>query len=93
MAFVLQDVIKELEGSHSLEPLKKLKKENLGKVTVHCVITPAVGATKSHILDLIENYCVKNNIINEVEVKPTEGNCGHFRLELEFELRRTAISA
>ena len=29
MAFVLQDIIKELEESRSLEPLKDLKKENL----------------------------------------------------------------
>ena len=57
MAFVLQDVIKELEGSRSLESLKKLKKENLVKVTVHFGITPADCATKSHILDLIEDYC------------------------------------
>ena len=35
MASVLQDVIKELEGSRSLEPLKKLKKENLVKMAVH----------------------------------------------------------
>ena len=32
MALVLQDVIKELEEPRSLEPLKKLKKENLVKV-------------------------------------------------------------
>ena len=29
MAFVLQDVINEIEETCSLEPLKKLKKENL----------------------------------------------------------------
>ena len=28
MAFVLQDVINEIEETRSLEPLKKLKKEN-----------------------------------------------------------------
>ena len=32
MAFVLQDVINEIEETRSLEPLKKLKKENLIKV-------------------------------------------------------------
>ena len=32
MVFVLQDVIKELEGSRSLDALKELKKENLVKV-------------------------------------------------------------
>ena len=56
MAFVLQNVIKDLEESGNLDPLKKLKKENLIKVAVHFGITSAVGATKSHILDLIENY-------------------------------------
>ena len=30
MAFMLQDVIKELEESRSLEPLKKLKKRKPG---------------------------------------------------------------
>ena len=58
MAFVVQDVIKEIEGSCSLKPLKKLKKENLVKVAALFGITPAVGATKPHILDLIEDYCV-----------------------------------
>ena len=53
MAFVLEDVISDIEESRSLEPLKKLKKENLVKVAAHYGITPAVSATKSHILDLI----------------------------------------
>ena len=48
MAFDVQDVINEIEETRSLEPLKKLKKENLVKVAVHYGITPAVGATKSH---------------------------------------------
>ena len=52
MAFVLQDVINEIEETRSLEPLKKLKKENLVKVAAHYRITPAIGATKSHILNL-----------------------------------------
>ena len=34
MAFVLQEVIEEFEASHSLETLRKLKKENLAKVPV-----------------------------------------------------------
>ena len=34
MAFMLQDVIKEPEESRSLEPLKKLKKENLAKLAI-----------------------------------------------------------
>ena len=53
MAFVLEDVINEIGESRSLEPLKKLKKENLVKITAHYRITPAVDATKSLILDLI----------------------------------------
>ena len=67
MAFVLQDVINEIEETRSLEPLKKFKKENLAKVAAHYGITPAIGATKSHILDLIKDHCVENDIINEVE--------------------------
>ena len=31
MAFVLQDVINEIQETRSLDPLKKLKKENLVK--------------------------------------------------------------
>ena len=60
MAFVLQDVIEKVERSRSLEPLKKLKKENLAKVAAHYGITPAAGAKKSHILDLIEDHWVEN---------------------------------
>ena len=96
MAFVLQDVINEIEESRSLEPLKKLKKENLVKVAAHFGITPTVGATKSHILDLIEDHCVENNIIDEeliiVEEKPiveTE-EVLKLKLEVEHEERRLA---
>ena len=56
MAFVLDDVINEIEETRSLEPLKKLKKENL--------VTPAIGATKPHILDLIEDHCIENDIFH-----------------------------
>ena len=35
MAFVLQNVIKKLEEFSSLDPLKKLKKENLDKIAAH----------------------------------------------------------
>ena len=35
MAFVLQDVINEIEESCSLEPLKRLKKENLVQVAAN----------------------------------------------------------
>ena len=85
MAFVLDDVINEIEETHSLEPLKKLKKENLVKVPAHYGITPAVGATKSHILDLIKDHCVENNIINEVEEKPIVETAEIVRLKLDFE--------
>ena len=71
MAFVLQDVIKELERSRSLETIKKLKKTNLAKVAAHFRITPAAGATKFHILKLIEEHCNEHEIIDEVEEKPT----------------------
>ena len=71
MTFVLQDVIKELEGSRSLEPFKKLKKTNLGKVAAHLGITPAAGATKYHILIFIVEKCVEHDLIDEVEESPT----------------------
>ena len=85
MAFVLQDVINEIEETRSLEPLKKLKKENLIKVAAHYGITPAIGATKSHILDLIKDHCVENNIIDEVEEKPIVETAEVVKLKLEFQ--------
>ena len=85
MAFVLQDVINEIEEIRSLESLKKFKKENLVKVAVHYGITPAVGATKSHILNLIKDHCVKHDIIDEVEEKPIAETADIVRLKLDFE--------
>ena len=85
MAFVLQDVINEIEETRSLEPLKKLKKENLVKVAAHYGITPAVGATKSHILNLIKDNCVEHDIIDEVEEKPIAETAEIVRLKLDFE--------
>ena len=85
MAFVLQDVINEIEETRSLEPLKKFKKENLVKVAAHYGITPAVGATKSHILNLIKDHCVENDIIDEVEEKPIAETAEIVRLKLDFE--------
>ena len=85
MAFVLQEVINEIEETRSLEPLKKFKKENLVKVAVHYGITPAVGPTKSHILNLIKDHCVENYIIHEVEEKPIAETAEIVRLKLDFE--------
>ena len=85
MAFVLQDIINEIEETRSLEPLKKLKKENLIKVAAYYGITPAVGATKSHILDLIKDHCVEHDIIDEVEEKPIAETAEIVRLKLDFE--------
>ena len=85
MAFLLQDVINEIEETRSLEPLKKLKKENLVKVAAHYGITPAVGATKSHILNLIKDHCVEHDIIDEVEEKPIAETAEIVRLKLDFE--------
>ena len=85
MAFVLQDVINEIEETRSLEPLKKLKKENLVKVAAHYGITPAIGATKSHILNLIKDHCVEHDIIDEVEEKPIAETADIVRLKLDFE--------
>ena len=92
MAFVLQDVINEIEETRSLEPLKKLKKENLVKVAAHYGITPAVGAKKSHILDLIKDHCVENNIIDEVEEKPIAETAEIVRLKLDFEREERRIA-
>ena len=85
MAFVLQYVINEIEETRSLEPLKRLKKENLVKVAAHYGITPAIGATKSHILNLIKDHCVENDIIDEVEEKPIAETAEIVRLKLDFE--------
>ena len=85
MAFVLQDIINEIEETRSLESLKKLKKENLVKVAVHYGITPAIGATKSHILNLIKDHCVEHDIIDEVEEKPIAETAEIVRLKLDFE--------
>ena len=85
MAFVLEDVINEIEETRSLEPLKKLKKENLVKVAAHYRITPAIGATKSHILNLIKDHCVEHDIIDEVEEKPIAETAEIVRLKLDFE--------
>ena len=85
MAFVLQDIIEELERSRRHEPYKKLKKKNLAEVAVHFGITPAVGATKSHILDLIENYCIDNDTIDEADEKTTAETPKVLNLKLEFE--------
>ena len=84
MAFVLEDVINEIKESRSLEPLKRLKKENLVQVAAHFGITPAFGATKSHILVLIEDHCIENNIIDEIEEKPIAETAEVVRLKLDF---------
>ena len=82
---MLEDVIEELEKSRSLEPLKKLKKENLVKVAAHYGITPAAGATKFRILILIEEHSVEHDIIDEVEEKPTAETAEVLKLKLECE--------
>ena len=92
MAFVLQNVINEIEETRSLEPLKKFKKENLVKVAAHYGITPAVGATKSRILNLIKDHCVEHDIVDEVEEKPTV-EIVRLKLDFEREERRLACEA
>ena len=92
MAFMLQDVINEIEETRSLEPLKKLKKENLIKVAAHYGITPAVGATKSHILNLIKDHCVEHDIIDEVEEKPIAETAEIVRLKLDFERQERRLA-
>ena len=73
------------------EPLKKLKKENLVKVAAHYGITPAVGATKSHILNLIKDHCVKHDIIDEVEEKPIAETAEIVRLKLDNNIQDLLI--
>ena len=90
MAFVLEDVMKEIKESRSLEPVKRLKKENLVQVAAHG-ITPAVSATKSHILDLIKDNCVENDIINEAEEKPIAETAEVVRLKLDFECEKRRL--
>ena len=87
MAFVLEDIINEIEATCSLEPIKKLKKGNLVKVAAHYGITPAVGATKSHILDLIKEDCVENEKIVELEENPIAETAKVLKLKLEFKIR------
>ena len=82
---MLDKVINEIEETRILDPLKKLKKENLIKVAAHYGITPAVGATKSHILDLTKDHCVENDIIDEVEEKPIAETAEVVKLKLEFQ--------
>ena len=78
-------VINEIEESCSLDPIKKVKKENLIKVAAHYGITPAAGAKRSHILDLIRGHSVENDIIDEVEEKPTVKTAEFLKLKLDFE--------
>ena len=87
MAFVLQDIINEIEEYRCLDSIKKLKKENLIKFTAHYGITPAAGAKRSHILDLIEDHCIENHIIYEVEEKPTADKVLKLKLEFQCEER------
>ena len=89
---MLQDVIKEIEESRSLDPIKKLKKENLAKVAAHYRITPAASAKRSHILNLIEDHCVENDIIDEVEETPTAETAEVLRLKLEFECEERRLA-
>ena len=91
MAFVLEDVINEIEETCSLEPLKKFKKVAV-KVAVHYGITPAVGATKSHIRNLIKDHCVEHDIIDEVEEKPIAETAEIVRLKLDFEREERRLS-
>ena len=61
------------------------KKENLAKVAVHFRITLAAGAKRSHILDLIEEYCIENDKIDQVEENLTAESAEVLKFRLEFE--------
>ena len=88
MTFVLQYM-----KSRSLDPIKNLKKKRLVEVAVHFGITPDVSATKSHILVLIEDQCIKNNIIDEVKEKPIVETAEVVRLKLEFQQEEWRLEA
>ena len=62
-----------------------MKNENLAKVAAHFGISPAAGATKSHILILIEEYCIEHNIIDEIEENATAATAEVLGLKFEFE--------
>ena len=64
-----------------LNPLK----DKPCKVTAHFGITPGAIAKGSHILDLIEKYCINKDIIDEVEENQTEETAEVLRIKLEFE--------
>ena len=61
-------------------------------VGLHFGITPAAGAIRSHILDLIEGYCIENNIIDKVEEKPTAETAEVLKLKLEFECEEQRLA-
>ena len=83
--------MKSIEASCSLDTLKKLNKKNLAKVAVHYRISPAARGKKSHILVFIEDYCVENDIIDEVEEKPSAETAEVVRLKLEFERKELRL--
>ena len=74
-------------------PLKGQKKKTLFNLLPIFGITPAVGTTKSHILVLIEDHCVKNNIMNEVEEKPIVETVEVLKLKLEIEHKELRLEA
>jgi hypothetical protein len=67
MAFMLKDCIGELENSPSSDALAKLKKPGLEQVAgyYHIALTPSLR--KPEIRDLIVDYCIENDIIDEPE--------------------------
>ena len=48
--------------------------------------------TKSHILDLIKDHCVENDIIVEVEEKPIAETVEIVRLKLDFEYEERRLA-
>ena len=74
--------MKSLRG---LDPIKKLKKEN------HFGITPVASAKRSH--NLIEEYCIENDLIDEVEENPTAETAEVLKIKLEFECEEQRLAS
>ena len=48
---------------------------------------------QSHILDLIKGHCVKNDIVDEVEEKPTVETAEVLKLKLEIEREERRLAS
>ncbi len=82
MVVVLDDGIKELEDSRSLAPIKKIKRDKLIQIAGHYKLTVNPSLRKAEIYDLIADYCLEHDIIDDLEEGPS---VEVMRLKLEFQ--------